>query len=135
MAWFIIPQVGLVEFKNPYSARDKTLAQVASSKIFCLQLDEEGKLTVKSNHDYYYMQYAMFCIKHKWCHLVVMAMDLHIERIYFNSNFCEKFLPKLREFYFTAILPELASEQGAIHEPDQWLTDEWTNAYLQLDRN
>ena len=79
----------------------------------------------------------MFCTKHKWCDLVVTAMDLHIEKIYFDSNFGEKFLPKLREFYmyFTAILPELASEQGAIREPDQWLTDEWTNTYLQLDRN
>ena len=62
-------------------------------------------------------------------------MDLHIERIYFDLNFCEKFLPKLREFYFTSILPELASEQGVIREPHQWLTDEWTETYLQLDMN
>jgi len=76
------PSEGLVEFKNPYSARDKTLAQAASSKTFRLQLDKEGKLTLKSNYDYYYqIQYAMLCTKRKWCDLVVMTMDLHIEFI------------------------------------------------------
>ena len=32
------PPEGLVEFKNPNTARDKTLVQAASSKTFCLQL-------------------------------------------------------------------------------------------------
>ena len=58
-----------------------------------------------------------------------------IERIYLDLNFCEKFLPKLTEFHFTSMLPKLAPEQGVIREPDQWLTDEWTETYLQLDRN
>ena len=58
-----------------------------------------------------------------------------IERIYFDLNVCEKFFPKLPEFYFTSILMKLAPELGVIREPDQWLTDEWTETYLQLDRN
>jgi len=130
------PPEGLVELKNPYTARDKTLIEAAGCKNFCLQLDKEGKLALKRNHDYYYqIQCAMFCTKHQWCDFVVMTKDLHLERIYFDLNFCKKFVPKLCEFYFTAILPELASEQGAIREPEQWLTDEWTELYLQLDRN
>jgi len=69
----------------------------------------------------------MFCTK---CDLVVMAMDLHIEGI---QTSVKKFLPRFHEFCFTAILLELASEQGAMHELNQWINGQqyiWTEITL-----
>ena len=48
------PPQGLVEFKNPYTTRNKTIEEAAESKSFCLQLDEDGKLYLPKKHDYYY---------------------------------------------------------------------------------
>ena len=57
------PPQGLVELKNPYSVRDKTLKEAAANvKTFCLMINKEGKLQLKKGHDYYYqIQCAMFC--------------------------------------------------------------------------
>ena len=49
------PPQGLVEFKNPYSLRDKTLEEAATTcKTFCLTINKDGKLQLKNGHDYYY---------------------------------------------------------------------------------
>jgi len=40
-----------------------------------------------------------------------MTKNFHIERITVDPD------PKLKEFYFTAVLPELASPQVIISEP------------------
>ena len=128
------PPQGLVELKNPYSARDKTVEEAASSKSFCLKLDNGGKLCLPINHNYYYqIQCAMYCTNRQWYDLVVMTKNLHIERITVDPQFEEKIIPKLKEYYFTTVLPELASPQAVIREPCQWLTKEWEFTYLQLD--
>ena len=75
----------------------------------------------------------MYCTNRQWCDLVVMTKNLHIERITIDFAFEEKIIPKLKEFYFTAVLPELASPQAVIREPCHWLTNEWNSTYLQLD--
>ena len=47
------PPQGLVEFKNPYSVRGKTLEEAATScKTFCLTINNDGKLQLKRAHDY-----------------------------------------------------------------------------------
>lgn len=128
------PPQGLVEFKNPYTTRDKTIEEAAGSKSFCLQLDKEGKAYLPKKHNYYFqIQCAMYCTNRQWCDLVVMTKNLHIERITIDFAFEEKIIPKLKEFYFTAVLPELASPQAVIREPCHWLTNEWNSTYLQLD--
>ena len=128
------PPQGLVELKNPYSARDKTVEEAASSKSFCLKLDNGGKLCLPKNHNYYYqIQCAMYCTNRQWYDLVVMTKNLHIERITVDPQFEKKIIPKLKEYYFTAVLPELASPQAVIREPCQWLTKEWEFTCLQLD--
>ena len=42
---------------------------------------------------------------------------------------CHSILPKLREFYFYAILPELTLPHNPIREPGEWLEDKeaWLN--------
>ena len=37
------PSQRLVEFKNQYAVRDKTVAKAASNISFCLQFNKEGK--------------------------------------------------------------------------------------------
>ena len=128
------PPQGLVEFKNPYSVRDKTLEEAAtSSKTFCLTINKDGKLQLKKGHDHYYqLQCAMFCTNRHWCDLVVLTKSLHIERIFADPNFTVKVLPKLKNFYFTAILPELACPRSVIREPSEWMSEEWEKTYTEL---
>ena len=129
------PPEGLVKFKNPYSVKDKTLEEAASSsKTFCLTLTKSGKLELKRGHDYYFqIQCAMYCTKRNWCDLVVLTKTVHIQRIHADPNFSSNIIPKLKDFYFTAVLPELASQESKIREPEEWVTDDWKETYLQLD--
>ena len=94
------PPQGLVEFKNPYSVREKTLEEAATNcKTFCLTVNNDGRLQLKKGHDYYHQtQCALFCTSRKWCDLVVLTKSLHIERISVDSNFTSNVLPKLRKF-------------------------------------
>ena len=117
---------GVVEYKNPYNAREMTISEaVKKVKDFCLVEDENGQTTLKKSHPYYYqVQATMFCTKRNWCDFVVnTTQDLHIERIRFNEQFWSKAMPKLKQFYYDALLPELACPRhhnGGIREPSEW---------------
>ena len=131
------PPQGIVEFKNPYSVRDNTIQEATSSKKgFCLKLDDTtGEISLKTNHEYYYqVQCTMYCTQRQWCDIVIRAKDIYIERVYFQKEFWIKVLPKLKEFYFTAILPELASPLGskAIREPTDTFKATWREAFTPL---
>ena len=119
---------GIVEFKNPYSARTMTLQDASQSKDFCL-VNRDGSLQLKRTHVYFHqLQATMFCTERKWCDFVVRTtVDLHIERISFNADFWKPILLRLRSFYFSAVLPELAVprlRKGGIREPSDWLSDQ-----------
>ena len=120
--------LGILEYKNPYKHRNITLIEAATqAKDFCLRCND-GSLSLKRTHNYYYqVQATMFCTQRKWCDLVVRTLtDVHIERIQWDSDFWSAAMPRLREFFFTAILPELAAaqqHQGGIREPSSWLKD------------
>ena len=118
--------MGVVEYKNPFSARDLTLSEACDKvKTFCLKKqDEEGSMTykLKQQHDYYYqIQCQMYCCNVHWCDFVVRTnKDMHIERKCRAEDWWQKQLPKLNEFYFDALLPELACPRhnnGGIREP------------------
>ena len=120
---------GLVEFKNPYNCRNENLVDASHLKDCCLTADSMGLLHLKTKHNYYYqIQAAMFCTGRKWCDFVVRTnVDIHIERVEWNEQLWEGILPKLRDFYFTGLLPELAQplypSSGSIREPSNWLQD------------
>ena len=121
---------GLVEYKNPYSHRDSTLQTAAQTKDFCLKANpQNGELTLKTTHDYYHqIQIAMYCAEKSWCDFVVSTnVSLHVERIARDTDFIRgKVVPKLKSFYFTALLPELALARrytGGIRDPNEWLLD------------
>ena len=119
---------GIVEYKNPYKFRSSTLVKVATeTKNFCLA-NNNGLLSLKHKHDYYYQVHAtMYCTQRKWRDFVVKTeTDLHVERIHWNSEFLSSAKSRLREFYFTAILPEFVlprQHKGGIREPSDWLND------------
>ena len=131
------PPYGVVEFKNPYSMRNLTLCEAAiKAKGFCLQYNPDtDKLQLKKNHNYFYqIQCTMFCTGQKWCDLVVRTKDMYIERVYYDNNFWPTILQRLREFYFTAVLPELSFPLGAtaIREPSQEFKRDWQDIYKSL---
>ena len=70
----------------------------------------------------------MFCTQRKWCDIVVCTLaDIHIERLNWDSAFLYAIIPKLQDFYFNAILPELAVptlHKGGICEPSSWMKDD-----------
>ena len=119
---------GIVEYKNPYSIRLLSLADAAlQRKDFCLA-DKDGSLQFKRSHAYFYqIQATMFCTGRKWCDFVVSTtVDLHIERVAFDAEFWRATVLRLRSFYFSAVLPELAVprlQKGGIREPSKWLRD------------
>ena len=128
------PPNGLVEFKNPYTARNMTLDEAVSKlKNFCLCYSSTQELQLKENHDYYYqMQCAMYCTNREWCDFVVMTKTIHIQRVKFNKEFWSTILPKLKMFYFTAVLPQLASPRATVREPSEWLQQQWKDRYELL---
>ena len=117
--------LGLVEIKNPHSARHMTLSEACDNSTFCLEKREkDGQVTyrLKRRHDYYYqIQCQLYCVDREWCDFVLRTdKDLHIERIDRDSTWWKGQLPKLHTFYFDALLPELACPRygkGGIREP------------------
>ena len=91
-----------------------------------MYLSRAGRKSLKMMHNYYYqMQIAMLCTNTQWCDFFLRTtIDVHCERISLGLRMCCSILPKLREFYFCAILPELTLPRNPeIHEPKEWLQD------------
>jgi len=62
-----------------------------------------------------------------------MAKTIHSHRKdYINKDHWTATLQKVKLFYFTAVLPELASPQQPVREPSEWLQQEWTEMYDTL---
>lgn len=108
------PSLGVAEYKNPYSARDLTLQEACDKiKTFCLERQQDnGRVMykLKRRHDYYYqIQCQMYCCGVEWCNFVVRTnKDLHVERIPRDPDWWRQQLPRLKDFYFDALLPKLA---------------------------
>ena len=117
--------VGLVEIKNPHSVRQLTLTEACNSSAFCLQkkqIDGHVTFSLKRKHDYYYqVQCQLYCADKEWCDFVLRTQnELHIERIRRDHSWWNEQIHKLKTFYFSALLPELACpryNKGGIREP------------------
>lgn len=128
-----------MEFKNPYAARDMTIHDaVTKLKNFCLKQDQDGLISLRPSHSYFYqIQATMLCTKRKWCDFVLCTKeDMHVERIP-CTDLMNTVLPTLQSFYFNAILPELAcprNQNGGIREPQEWLIDstDWQDKVSKL---
>ena len=115
--------LGLVEIKNPFVARNLTLMEASKKSSFCLKMNKDsGLLTLPTGHNYYYqIQTQLFCTGRQWCDFALATnQQIHIERIYSDSAWQTANLCKLQNFYFSALLPELACPRhhcGGIREP------------------
>jgi len=58
-----------------------------------------------------------------------MIKTLHIQRIDYNPGFWSRILTKLKVFYFTNILPQLALPRPVVQEPSEWVTTDWEEKY------
>ena len=131
------PTTGLVEIKNPFKFKDSTIIEAAEASDFFLKIDKNKTVHLKKTHNYYYqVQGAMFCTETLWCDFVVCTTkDIVVQRIPYDKQFWETAITKLRTFYFTALLPQLAAPlNGNVREPEQWLTDpkNWERFYSNL---
>ncbi len=114
--------LGLVEIKNPYATRSQTLMEASKKSSFCLEHDNDKSLfKLKTRHDYYFqIQTQLYCTGRHWCDFVLrMEKELLIEQIYVDATWQHINLPKLKKFYFSTLLPELASprhHKGGIRE-------------------
>ena len=94
---------GIGEVKCPFSKRDMFLREACEDNTkFYLHFDN-GKLTMKQDHAYYYqLQGSMATLHLKWSDFVVFTnKDLHVEGIYFDNQFWKsKMLPELNSFHF-----------------------------------
>ena len=124
-----IPQNGLVEYKNPHTCRNSLIEEAITSKQIKFLTINNGTITLKRSHHFHYqVQTAMLCTNTKWCDFVFRTnVDfLVVERIIFNEEFCDSFIPKVRAFYFNCILPELTKKRSPIRELE-WISNkaEW----------
>ena len=120
---------GLIEIKNVLHNKPINLNEAAkTNKNFCLEI-QSNCLKLKQNHNYYYQcQGLLHICNMPWIDFVVRTCNpyqLHIERIEKDNNEWDRWLPKLRAFYFSALLPELCCPRygkvPGIREPGVWV--------------
>ena len=112
---------GLVEIKNPYSARLMMISEAIRSRTFCLENKPDiTAYQLKKRHDYFYQICELYCTNRDWCYFVVVtekgpACGVNSLR----SRLVENFHNKIKRFLFCSVLPELACarhHKGGIRE-------------------
>ena len=76
-------------------------------------------IELRRNHNYFYqVQGTLAITKRSWCDFIVWTPTaFSVERISFDSKFCEEAKAKLIRFYKMVILPELALPRHTRREP------------------
>ena len=117
-AWVIDPSVpdskGIAEFKCPYRGAGMLLEKACQEvEFFCSMID--GKICLKRNHAYYHqVQLQLYVASDNcyWCDFCVYTTkDVAVERIYPDKHWVQNICPKLDEYYFDHILPELVTQK------------------------
>ena len=101
---------GVLEVKCPLCMRTEGFDAALERSSFCLEMDDDENLTLKSEHPYYYQcQLQMVATKRSYCDFVVWSAsrELHIERIPLNQAFIEEKLEQAEKLFWLAIIPEL----------------------------
>ena len=120
---------GLIEIKNLVHSKPINLYQAAKSSSFCL-INKNGVLHLKQNHNYYHQCQGLLNVcGFEWIDFVVRTLNPYqmiIHRIYRDEELWNNtMLPKLKAFYFTCLLPEIASPREGkcpgIREPGVWV--------------
>ncbi|XP_059171127.1 uncharacterized protein LOC131952467 [Physella acuta] len=98
---------GVVEIKFPSCTKDKMMDDVSKKEAKNIGLGSNKQLS--STHRYYYqIQTQMAATKSSYGDFIIWTTkDVHIERIFFDSNFWSSISVKAAEFFQKIILPEL----------------------------
>ncbi len=113
--------LGLLEIKNPYSVREMMISEAVEKPSFYLEKKEDNIYKLKPRHNYYYqVQCQLYCANRLWCDFVINTeKDMHVERIHRDPSWGNSNIDKLKIFYFSSLLPELACPRhhtGGIRE-------------------
>lgn len=107
-------QIGIIEIKCPYSARDLTVSDACSQiHDFFMQQDQNGIISLKENHPHYaQVQGQLMITGCPFCDFVVFCPnenDLFVQRIFPDLNFMEKMLIILSNFFEEYAHPYLSN--------------------------
>ena len=101
---------GIVEFKCPYSKRDKSPQDLCQDHSFYCELFT-GTFHLKRNHNYYHQVQLQLYVggdMFSWCDFCVYTpVDVAVERIYPCKEWQSTCIPKLEEYYDKYIIPEI----------------------------
>ncbi|KAM3619822.1 uncharacterized protein V6R79_014096 [Siganus canaliculatus] len=100
---------GVLEIKCPFSSKDCTLTESCKDPSFCLRIEEDGTMTLKTDHKYMYqVQAQMHVARVSYCDFMVWTLqDIFIQRIKYDPVFFHNAYLKVYELIKTGILPEL----------------------------
>lgn len=112
----------LVEVKKITVKDDETLDDAMCRKGIYKRVGTE--LVINKKHQYFYqIQQQLYCSKRTVCHFIVSdGHQMHTESVAFDSAFWGETLPKLKQFYFDSIFPELVYPR-ILHGATRWNKD------------
>ena len=107
---------GIVEFKCPYAKREMTPCEACQDpNFYCIY---DNGLHLKHSHTYYHqVQFQLFVgiDQYDWCDFCVYApKGTEVERIWLDSEWCEKSIVELDSYYDAHVIPEILSP---LHKP------------------
>ncbi|KAB0802471.1 hypothetical protein PPYR_04657 [Photinus pyralis] len=106
---------GLIEIKCLWKIsqeRQSLMFAVKNKVVPCLELNSDGNISLKRNHNYYFqVQGQLNITNRKYCKFIVYSGDnnpLFIENIERDHEFrMSRMVPKLEKFYLDCVLPEI----------------------------
>ena len=103
---------GVLEIKCPYSCIGRCFLEASKDKFFCLEVSDQGNLTLKRKHAYFYqlqLQMKLCNVEHGY--FVIWRPDeLLILRILRDDMFLNDTMDKATKFFTHAVLPELIAK-------------------------
>lgn len=109
---------GLLEAKCPYSAlKYHTILETSKKHSIGVKVCKKGCLCLPKTHRYYYqIQGQLHVTGRMFCDLVVWSpTDAFIQRIPKDTDFWKTIQPRLKEFYYGYLLPEIIDPRERRH--------------------
>ena len=108
---------GILEVKCPFCAKDSEIGEAVDNlgKKICLERLENGTLSLRKEHSYYYqVQLQLYVTASAYCDFVVWtekdADKPFVQRILPDAAFIGKQLPKAKLYFLNVLLPELIAK-------------------------
>lgn len=126
---------GCVEVKCPFRLKDTTIdfKDLLNLKNSFLQVNEDRKIVVNPNHEYYYqIQLQMYCAETQYCDFVVWFKKRTVVlRTDLNMDFVSKNIVKAKIFHKNIIVPELLARYYTSPKENVFLVSEYRENNLE----